>query len=326
MEYTSQSPILPSLVEDINCLESVILEIMNDPTIYLAARAIAQFMLLNKKITLDDALTLIRKPNADRIIWKLIKCQSDFMGPVARSVGIDLVSEEAASKIQQSLDVKHIKNNKEIERQINRITPVTKIDIAYMHPTVAWIRFYTTSTQLPNNLLSFDILTVCEHVYEAYGPKNASMIHQVMKILETDYNADLIFCSELPMFAYNPLLFLSNYTKFMWCYTMNRNIFDPHTYDDIRMLTVFLTYNLMFLNTNNLSNMSTLTHGPLIACSGERPKVALGKFNSNQIFINEGSRAMQAMNKSSDFGTYSNFMEGIVRIKLNTDAWISRII
>jgi len=325
MECTSQSNIKLHLVEDINCLESCIIKVMNDNTICLAARAIAQFLLLNKNISLEKAINLIEKPNADKIIWKLIKCQSDFMGPVPRSVGIDLVSEESASKIQQSLDVKHIKNQSVHKFQIDRIRPITKIDLAYTHPTLIWVRFYTNNRNLPKNILNFNTLVVCEKVYEAYGPKNISNMHEFLRELESQYNADLIFCSELPSFLYNPLLFLSNYTKFMWCYALNRNIFDPHSYNDIRTMTVFMTYGLMFLKTNNLSSMPQNTHGPLISCSGERPKVALGKFNTGKIFINEGSRAMQSMNKASDFGTCSNFIEGIVHVDLK-NCWIDSIV
>ncbi|AQN78572.1 ACH96150.1 p47-like protein [Kallithea virus] len=325
MESTNLSNTGQLLDEDIKCLELHILQVMSDDTIRLAARAIAQFLLLNKSIPLYKAIELIKKPDARKIIWKLIKCQSDFMGPTPRSVGIDLVSEESASKIQQSLDVKHIKNHQEHKFQIDRIRPITKIDLAYTHPTMTWVRFFTNYPSMPTKLMDYNILSVCDRVYEAYGSKNIGNMHNFLHTLETIYDADLIFCSELPAFLYNPLLFLSNYTKFMWCYALNRNIFDPHSYQDIRMMTIFMTYGLMFLKTNNLSNMPKSTHGPLISCSGERPKVALGKFNTGQIFINEGSRAMQSMNKSSDFGTSSNFIEGIAHVKLTTN-WLSNIV
>lgn len=297
--------------------------IIQDVTTRLAARTIAQFLLLNKNIPLYEAVKLIRKPGADKLIWKLIKCQSDFMGPVPRSLGIDLISEEAASKIQQSLDVKHIKKPNEHSIQMDRIKPITKIDLAYSHPVTVWIRFYSIE-DVPQRIMLFDVLEVCPNVYEAYGPKR-KQLGIILSHLETVYNADLIFCSDLPYFLYNKLLFLSNYVKFMWCYALNRNIFDPQSYQDIRMLTFYVSYGLMFLETNNLSNMPKLTHNPLIACSGERPKVALSKYDADQIYINDGSRAMHSTNHGSDFGTYSNFMEGIADITLDT-SWLDTII
>lgn len=298
---------------DIDCLASKIISVVNDETIITAAKGIAQHLLLSENMTLFEAEALFNKPGANKLVWKLISCQSECMGPTPRSIGIDIVSESTASKIQSSLDVKHIKKASEVVAvKLDREKPHLKIDLAYSHPSTIWIRFYSTRTDIaiPNTTL----LEVTANVYELYCSKKLSTLFEILYILENNYDADLIFCSELPAFLYNPLLFYSNYIKFMWCYYQNRPIFNPTSYDDIRAMMLFSTYGLMFLSTNNLSSMPSSTHGPMISCSGERPKVALGKFDSSKVYINEGSRAMQSLNKPSDFGTQSNFVEIISEV------------
>lgn len=316
MALTNPSNIKLSLVEDINCLSSKIISLVNDETIVLAARGIAQYLLLCENMTLECALQLFDRRGADKVVWKLISCQSDFMGPTPRSVGIDLVSECATSKLQSSLDVKHVKRDADIETiQIDRIKPLRKIDLLYAHPSLIWIRFYSTCENI--NIPNTTLLEVAKNVFELYFKKNIPDLFNNLLRLENEYDADLIFCSELPAFLYNPLLFLSNYIKFMWCYDTNRHIFDPHSFEDIRLVVVYTTYGLMFLSTNNLSNMPSITHGPLISCSGERPKVTLSKFDNSKQYINEGSRAMQSLNKPSDFGTCSNFIEVISEVVID---------
>lgn len=319
---------MPTLVEDIKSLASTIMQVMQDETIELSARGIAQYMLLCEKLTLDRAQKLIRKPNARQKIQKLLDSQSDFMGPTPRAVGIDVVSENASKKIQQFLDVKHVKKHTNVVyEQLDRIKPLIKIDLAYTHPNLIWVRFYSEhkNIEIKNTSQKYNILPVCENVYEAYGKKDINDVFRMMNILEREYDADLIFCSELPAFLHNSLLFLSNYVKFTWCYSQNRNIFDPQSAKDIREMLFYCIYGMLFLNTNNLTSMPKTTHGPLIAFTGERPKIALSKFERGKVFVNEGSRAMQTVNQSSDFGTISNYIEFISEIELNT-SFINKII
>lgn len=298
------------------------MEILNDHTIRLVAMSIAQFLLLSKKLSLDKCLELFKKPNAENYLRKLIDGRSNFLDTVPRSIGIDLSSEIIASKIQQSLDVKHIKKVEIIQEQLDRIKPKFKSDLLYSHPTKIWIRFYSKETNIEQitSLFNYSIFKVCPCIYELYCCKKKTNIKYLLQYLETQYQANLIFCSELPMFLDDPLLFLSNYIKFMWCYTLNRNIFDPSSCTDIRTLLIYTTYGMLFMNTNNLSNMPKNTHGPLIACSGERPKVALSKFDPSTTYINEGSRAMQTLNLSSDFGTVSNFIEYIAEVDIKNQS------
>jgi hypothetical protein len=311
-----------SLARDINCLASVIMVRMCDKTIALQAKGIAQYMLLCKKIPLSQAITLMRKKSAPALLAKLFRGQSEFLGPTPRSVGIDLISEISASKIQQSLDVKHIKKNDTVLEQLDRIRPHIKNDILYTHPTRIWVRCYISNIdqqQLQTLLPQYNVLRIAANLYEIYGPRSVADFSRLMVWLENSYEADLIFCSELIAFIYNPQLFLSNFVKFMWCYTLNRDVFNPTSYTDLRTMLVYMTQGLLFLNTNNLSNMPRNTHGPLIACTGERPRTALSKFQPNTVYINEGSRALQTFNKPSDFGTTSNFMEIIMKVNISPD-------
>lgn len=353
-----------SLAWDINCLASCIIIRLADKTIALQAKGIAQWMLVCKKIPLQQAIALIRDKSTVKFLHKLLRGQSEFLGPTPRSVGIDLTSEISAAKIQQSLDVKHIKKpppiptngpstgivsananitntghgrnqqrhrtgghstQRQLEQehfqQLDRIRPQIKTDILYTNPNRMWIRCYTVlEQQILNDFLPqqyYSVLQIAPNVYEIYGARNLVNFNQLINYLESQLNVDIIFCSELPAFFYNPLLFLSNFIKFMWCYSLNRNIFNPTSYTDLRTVLVYYMQGLLFLNTNNLSNMPTSTHGPLISCTGERPRTALSKFNADTVYINEGSRALQTYNKPSDFGTQSNFMEIISTLDTN---------
>lgn len=156
------------------------------------------------------------------------------------------------------------------------------------------------------------VVRVCPKIYELYADKSKDTTGQLdalLRTLEYDFGVYLVFCSELAYFKYNKLLFLSNYIKFMWCYALNREIFNPKTMNDVKIMITYLTYGLLFLECNNLTNMPQHTHNPLITYTGERPKISMSKFNRNQTFTAEGSRAMLTMNKCSDFGIKSNFIE-----------------
>nr|WOJ45334.1 OrNV p47-like [Apis mellifera nudivirus] len=154
------------------------------------------------------------------------------------------------------------------------------------------------------------VVRVCNHIYELYLDKRSiGELDSILIRLEETYGVHLIFCSELAHFSYNKLLFLSNYVKFVWCYALNREHFDPRSMADIKAMIIYLTYGLLFLDCTNLTNMPQYTHNPLIAYTGERPKISMAKFNRNSIFTAEGTRAMLTMNGSSDFGTKSNYIE-----------------
>jgi hypothetical protein len=334
----------------------------NDKTVRLFAKGVAQYLLLSLNTPLAKAIKLITCPGSLKCFNRLYDTRSELFGPVPRSIGVDLISFISAEKIQQSLDIKHVKKtssstasttssnasnslsskrksssslltlkrnssnlhaNEQFEK-FDRIKPKFQLDLVYNHPVSIWIRFYTKVDRnhlenICNVAPNVTLLPVNNSgvVYELYLIKNVNLAARLMNILEKEYDADLIFCSELPMFHYNSLLFLSNYIKFMWCYSLNRDIFDPILPHDVKALSIYSTYGLLFLNTNNLTNMPRETHNPFIACTGERPKMAISKFEKNKVYINEGSRALQTLNKPSDFGTKSNFIENIIEIDVS---------
>lgn len=216
---------------------------------------------------------------------------------------------------------------------LERKTPRIKTDILHTDPIV-WIRFYSQKLNIKKHSAIFlnlriSIITVCADVYEAYiNDKHASIetVSLLMRELEQKYDSLIIFCSELNLFLYNPILFLSNYLKFTWCYVLNRNVFDPVSIYDLDIMISYLTYGFLYLNTNNLTNMPEDTHNPLIAYTGERPRNNLSKFKNKKIYINEGTRAMQTTNKSSDTGSISNYIEIITAINIDTEKALKNII
>ena len=306
------------LYNNVTIVGEKIIEIMNDRTIKPQAYAIAQYLLL-EGIDRDSLLKQFSKQGATAIVDKLLNCESDFLSTIPRSVGIDIVSYIAADKIQKSLDVKHIHVGTSA-KSLDRIIPNIKPIILHTHPIFVWIRFYTPFDRVN---IDANIIKVCEHVYEIYLEKNnktiKSDISNTIATLEQTWDADIIFCSELSYFAYNKLLFISNYVKFTWCYSMNKNVFDPKTHNEIKSMCVYMMYGFLFLDTTNLTNMPQHTHNPLIAYTGERPRIAMNKFNNDTLYNVEGSRAMYSINKNSDFGNRSNFIEIVNTIKLPAD-------
>lgn len=301
------------LYENIQTVGDRIVRLMNDVTIRPQAYAIAQYLLL-EDLDRDTLLEKLAKPGAKELINKLLDCESDFLSPMARSLGVDIISYIVADKIQKSLDVKHIHigmNSKSLDRIIPNIKPI----ILHTHPAFIWIRFYAPYTEID---IDANVIRVCENVYEIYLEKTKTVkseVSETIKMLERDWDADIIFCSELAYFSYNKLLFISNYIKFTWCYCMNRNIFDPKSHEDIKALCIYMMYGFLFLRTTNLTNMPQDTHNPLIAYTGERPRIVLKKFSNNTLYNAEGSRAMHSINKNSDFGSRSNFIEIINTIE-----------
>lgn len=157
------------------------------------------------------------------------------------------------------------------------------------------------------------VFEISKNVYESYvhkTTKRSNLIKQeaLVNYYDSKPQCSLIFSSELAYFKYNVLLFVSNFLKFMYCYATNQNTFNPQSYNDFKILNIYICEASLFLSSTNLSNMSPVTHGPLVAYTSERPKTLLNKMQ-NRTFVNEGSRAMQSINLSSDIGVRSNMIE-----------------
>lgn len=401
MARSVPSSIQSSLVADIDYLASCIMRACEDESVEPQARAVAQYILVCKEMPADECAALLARPGAKRPLDKLFDCESEFMGPTPRALGIDIVAYMTAGKIQQSLDVKHYRKNK-LKACLDRITPNIKSNILYSNNDFMWVRVhcdrlseeecmrpfvihetrtfkrvedvdkhfkthysgvrefsvYAVSKRSADrtnlatvrvkggrfspigNLTSADsknveyevvvtnevkIFKVCDKVYEMYAFKTSTASNNIKSayLLDRYGTGDtysLIFCSELKYFVDNPLLFISNYVKFSYCYSLNQDIFDPKLYEEIKAMTLYMCHCALFMSTGNLTNMPVDTHGPLIAYTGERPKVLLSKFRhggKHAVYVNEGTRAMQAMNKCSDMGARSNYVEVVSKISLD---------
>ncbi|KAI5630599.1 p47 [Venturia canescens] len=356
MQSTAQSHTESSLEQDIVCLASRIMHVIDDNSVEPQARAIAQYMLHSRDMKLEYACELLARPGARNVVNKLLDCESEFMGPTPRALGIDVVAFMTAGKIQQSLDVKHYQKTKasnvdncESASRMNatmsaqnkapiivdRIIPLIKTDLLYSDPKFIWIRYHAfdnraIETELMNTL-EVTVLTVEDTIYEVYFAKstrvvfNKAKIEKIFETIERNGAGGIIFCSELKYFNYNSLLFLSNYVKFTYCYMLRRSTFDPKDFDEVQAMTIYLTYGLLFVKTSNLTSMPLETHGPLIAYTGERPSMALSKFKSDRVYVNEGTRAMQSMDRGSDIGARSNYVEIVSTLRLD-DACLSNIL
>lgn len=302
------------------------MKVLKDETIKLDALAFAQYVLFCEKIPLDYAEKKILTPGSDVFIRKLIKHKSKFMGPMTCPIGVLITTEMSASNVQRSLDVKHVDANLNLAfDHVDRIVPIIKIDILHTNPKIAWVRFQSLKIGDLQTICDYLILKVCEHVYEANGSRYAQDLEILLVTLEKDYDADIIFCSELSYFSHDKLTFISNYLKFMWCYDMNRDIFDPETYDELRKVNLFLTYSLRFLETNNLSNLPPSTTDPLHISTGERPGNGLNKFPPNKTYTIESTRGFQAIAWGTNCGTFCTHYEYISEVDIQT-SFLEKII
>lgn len=112
-----------------------------DESVEPQARAIAQYMMVCKDMSADECAALFARPGAKRMLNKLFDCESEFMGPTPRALGVDIVAYMTAGKIQQSLDVKHYQKNK-TEACLDRITPNIENNILYSDNDFMWVRVH----------------------------------------------------------------------------------------------------------------------------------------------------------------------------------------
>lgn len=178
-----------------------------------------------------------------------------------------------------------------------------------------------------------EIFNIQNNVYEVSFNKTTDTsdnikLNFVLKTFGYMDDVDLIFFSELKFFKYNTLLFISNFIKFHYCYYFNLNIFDPKTFEQWGYVGKALIKSGLYLENNNLTNMSTTTHGPLQMMTSERAKTQFGKFKSptKRFAINEGARAMQGMDKRSDFAMYSNSIEIVIEVDSSNSTYENDVI
>lgn len=297
-----------------------ITELFDDDTLRPQAINIAQYLLKCESMSLERILCQLGKPGARDVLRKLLNCSSDLLSSDPRALGVDISNCIVSEKIQKSLDIKSV------SAKNSTMAPKIKHSILHSHPESIWIRFYSAHPDITSRGIledkDYHIITICRNVYEFYINKTCPEVDLIrtnlaLQTLERCYDADIIFCSELSYFSYNKLLFISNYVKFTWCYLLDRQIFNPSTAKDFKTLCVYMMHSLLFLKSNNLAHMSTATHNPLIAYTGERPRTAMNKFDTQAIYQAEGHRAMMTIDKSGDFGSKSNHIEIISDIKID---------
>ncbi|CAH0393280.1 unnamed protein product [Bemisia tabaci] len=320
-----------NLVSDINCLASSIVEVCeNDASILDTARGIAHYILQVSCIPLATALHIVHTSNTKALIRQLLSCESECFGYTPRCLGPEI--DRSPLKTQQSLNVKHFRPKEKNEKfeefhgiNLDPLEPQIKHNILYSHPEYVWIRVhckqgydYLLEKVEYESRKRLGVRKIEENIFEIYMSRNTKklkifecdVLNRILDTLNDDKEISLIFCSELSYFQYNLLLFTSNYLKFMYCYLLKKHCFEPQTFDEHRTTTILLIESVIFFNSTNMTNMSAKTHGPLIAYTGERPRIQLAKLSDpSKVYINEGTRAMQSTDRQSDLGSRSNFID-----------------
>lgn len=324
------------MLENTEALTKILIDVLDDATLEFQAHGIAWYVLCVKHIPYETFVRQIRN-HRDRVLTylrKLIDCQSEFSTIMPLSIGIDHISSLASGKMQKSLDVKHLKsyNKKFSMREV--IIPDIKPNILYSHNDFMWIRFFANSPNLEElqeliPWLKISFVQINYEVYELYIRKNkyesdtpANELNHIIDIVFeylSKKKYDIIFCSELILFKFNTQLFISNFVKFMFCYSQSKDVFELDTPDDYIAFNHYLLNCCLFLYTKNLANMSEETHSPLNNYTAERPGVLLNKTKDSQIHVVEGNRPLLSTDKPSDIGTTSTRIEVVHIVELSSD-------
>lgn len=329
-----------AMIESIDKLTAKIIDTFNaDKTIEFQARGLAWYVLCIKRIPYAAFCDKLDKnPNTKVYLTKLMDCQSEFSTIIPLSIGIDHISNLASGRMQKSLDVKHLRKNNEItELTQDAIIPDIKPNILYSHGDFVWVRFFADDDVFMNELqllLPQCKLSYCrlnDDVYELYIRKSdwvvaklTTLVESILEYLDEKKN-DIVFCSELILFKYNTQLFISNFVKFMFCYSQSKVVFELESPEDYITFNHYLLNCCLFLFTKNLANMSDETHSPLNNYTAERPSVLLNKNKESKIHIVEGNRPLLSTDKHSDIGTTSTRIELVHSVALD-DTKIDKII
>lgn len=304
----------------------------DDSTIEFQARGLAWYVLCVRHIPYDVFCDkLERNPNTKAHLSKLMHCQSEFSTIIPLSIGIDHISNLASGRMQKSLDVKHLRKNNESAESMTQdaIIPDIKPNILYSNSDFVWVRFFAEDDCFMNELkmlLPQCRLSYCrlsEDVYELYVQKSdwvvsklATLLDNILEYLDQKKN-DIVFCSELILFKYNTQLFISNFVKFMFCYSQSKVVFELESPEDYITFNHYLLNCCLFSFTKNLANMSDETHSPLNNYTAERPSVLLNKNKDSKVHVVEGNRPLLSTDKHSDIGTTSTRIELVHSVALD---------
>lgn len=318
-------------------LEEKFINILDDKTLEFQARGLAWYVLFVKHIPYEVFCEKLES-NPIRVrgyLEKLLACQSEFATIVPLSIGIDHISNLASGKMQKSLDVKHLKSADGIKQAYKQdlIIPEIKPNILFSHNHFVWIRFFVATAndaEFINDIKSaypktkFSYCQINDNVFELYVKKTESDVSRLEQIVDCvllyldKKKHDIVFCSELILFKHNTQLFISNFIKFMFCYTQSKDVFELDTSDDYIAFNHYMLNCCLFLHTKNLANMSDKTHSPLNNYTAERPSVLLNKSKESEVHIVEGNRPLLSTDKHSDLGTSSTRIELVHSVDLKS--------
>lgn len=320
-----------------------------DESVRVYAGVFAYFLLKIKKETYEKCVLALKKPNASVIFKKLLNCRTGTLDGESRMIGIDFSSRNISNSIQENLDVKHCcKKTVDRNNPIFRfpLTPV-KSDILYVDEHYVRIRFFSEdfNTHFLNDYANQCIIIKVNEIldpriWELYIEKNIApkkikqITYDIINMLD-ESNCIIIYCTELKIFDYDILLFISNFIKFYYCSLYNKLCFDPKTFEELRETTFLFIkcfsfldiYNLR-LDSNisncaikNLSSLTPATHGPLAVVQGERPKVNLKKnitiCGPDYVHVIEGTRPLLSTSNRVDCGSESNYLEIITQVNID---------
>lgn len=331
----------------IELLSEKIQEVMNDYSISVYALGFSHYLIFDKKFEMDKCFKMIKKKRFSEFFNKLLDSKSEIFGFTPRSVGITNVEMTLRESLQSSLNVKQMKYL-HIDSFIRSklIIPEIDEDMLYNHNKYVWIRFYD------KNVLNFDcykdiykelnVYKIGDDLYELYFLKpngktsltfckedckeivvdSKSCYHVTCLGDRIDQNGGKIeFCSELNMFFYEKLVFMSNFIKFMFDYKTNSTLFDVKEFEHSALINSIIINGLTFFKNSNCSITSDETHGPLIKYTGDNPANELKKCKTNHFYKNVGSRANISVDVPDNLGIHTSYIEmsGEYNMKNNND-------
>lgn len=320
-----------------------------DESVKLHANVLAYYLLKIKKENFEVCLNAVKKPGAAKVFKKLLACRTGTLDGESRMVGIDFSAHDNSKQIQKNLDVKHCcKTNKSSDAFIFTVphSPL-KSDILYFDENYVRIRLFaerfdpSVLGEYQNKYMFIQVNDKLDsRIWEIYIEKN--LVPKKIKQITFDIinkldaaNYVIIYCTELKIFDYDILLFISNFLKFYYCILRNKLCFDPTTFQELKETSFLLVKCFMFLDVfnlrlnpntvncaiKNLSSLTPLTHGPLTVIQGERPKVNLKKnmtmCGPDYVHVIEGTRSLLSTLNRVDGGTESNYLEIITEIEIN---------
>lgn len=334
---------------EIEILSEKIQDALNDYSISNYTLGFAQCLIFQEKFEFEKCLEIVKKKRFPEFFSKLLKSTSEIYGFTPRSVGITNVEMALRKSLQSSLNVKqmkHLPNDLFISSKI--IIPEIDEDMLYNHNEYIWIRFHDENVLNFDQFIGVDVYKIGENLYELYFLKTNGKVSRIVcnedckKNISNTKNSFFVtclvdaidknggkveFCSELNIFFYDKLLFISNFLKFMFDYKSNSTLFEIKNFKHSALTNSLIFNALTFFENQNCSITSDETHGPLIKYTGDNPANELKKCKMNHFYKNVGSRANISMDVPDNLGIHTSYIEmsGEYNIKNNNNC-IDKII